>query len=98
MKKVICAVALLMIVALCCSRPGSNPAAVEENWWGSPNPSARWFDIDNYCSYRMAPIKEVADSFCLEKGYLSACGYADGSCYVGGEQQIVLTRVACTLQ
>jgi len=97
MKKVIGAVALLMIVALCCSTSNNNPAAPEEIWWGSPDNDAEWFEIENYCSYRMPPTKEVADSFCNEQGFSFSCGYTDGSCYVGGEQETVMSRVACSL-
>ncbi|HHI02592.1 MAG: hypothetical protein DRP51_00640 [Candidatus Zixiibacteriota bacterium] len=97
MKKVIIIGVLALALILGCSRPGNNPVNSEEIWWGSPDPEATWIELPDYCSYRVPATQEAADSVCQDRGYLRSSGYEQDNCYVGGEKQVVLSCVACSV-
>ncbi len=97
MKKVIIVGAIALTLVLGCSKPGSNPVGSSEIWWNSPDTDARWLDLPSYCSTRIPATQESADSICHNRGYFRSTGYEQENCYVGGQKQVVLSRVACSI-
>ena len=97
MKKVIFIGALIVALVLGCSSLEVNPVASNEIWWGSPDITAKWFDFPNYCSNRIPATKIAADSVCQARGYFQSSGYEKENCFVGGEKEVVLSRVACSI-
>lgn len=96
MKKVIFMGAMTLVLILGCSSPSNNPVNSEEIWWGSPDSNAKWFDLPDYCSYRVSATQDAADSVCQERGYFKSSGYEMDNCYVGGEKRVVISKVACS--
>ncbi len=97
MKKVIVIGILAIVLIIGCSKPSGNPVSSNEIWWGTPDTDAHWIDLSNYCSYRVSATQDKADSVCQAIGYFRSTGYEQDNCYVGGEKNVVLSRVACSM-
>ncbi len=97
MKKVICVMAIILGLILACSKPGGNPVSSDEIWWNSPDPDAEWIVVPDYCSRRIPAVQASADSICTGRGYMRSTGYELEECYVSGEQRMVLSKVACSV-